>query len=343
MRRLSAKRRWYLNRQARRRSLSLARRRIRKQTSRRAAPLDIKWKAPAVFGVWEQKVRTPLLKCLSKLRRSFMDPGTDPIALDFSATTHMYAEGALLFYAELLRLIKATKARHPLTCRPSRIDKVCQVFEQIGLNRVLGITAASKPADDDVVHWRFAHGHRAEGEKYEDILAEYDGTIAEPLRELLYTGITEAMTNVMNHAYDLKREDGYALQTEREWWMFSQCKDGELSVTFCDLGAGIPRTLPLTHPKVWSRFLLLGRNLDSHAIEYSVRDSVSRTKRDYRGKGLGQIVRFVDAVTGGRVVVFSNRGVYFREGIRQRRMDFKDSILGTMIHWKFPLQQPETT
>lgn len=261
--------------------------------------------------------------------------------MDFSGTQKLHAEGMLLFVAELRRLIKATRNRHRLTCTISTNHKVCQVFEQIGLSNLLGIHTGATPADADVVNWRFAHGRNAEGEKYEDILAAYDGEIAAPMREKLYTGITEAMTNVTNHAYDLPRLDGWLVPHEREWWMFSQYKDGVLTVSFCDLGAGIPRTLPMKRPNVWKRYLLLGRNRDSAAIEYSVKDSITRTELDHRGKGLGQISQLIDGQAGAEVTIFSNAGLYWKNHLRNRKRDYRDSIMGTLINWKIPLDLKE--
>lgn len=231
--------------------------------------------------------------------------------------------------------------RHRLICTISPNHKVCQVFEQIGLSQLLGVNTGATPADDDVVNWRFAHGHNADGAKYEDILADYDGEIAEPMQQQLYTGITEAMTNVANHAYDLPRIDGWQIAHEREWWMFSQHKDGILSVSFCDLGAGIPRTLPAKRPNVWKRYLLMGKGRDSAAIEYSVKDSITRTRLDHRGKGLGQIAKLIDGQVGAEVVIFSNAGLYLKNHLRFRKKDYRDSIMGTLIHWKIPLTSKE--
>lgn len=297
-----------------------------------------RWIAPAVFGVFERNHRSALLRSLRKLRQLFMTPTAEPIHLDFGGTESLFADGMLLFYAELLRLIKATEGRHSISTTLSPVGKVCQVFDQIGLCSLLGVSTPSKPKDDDVVHWRFARGQQAEGKKYEDILADYDGSIAEPLQELLYTGLTEAMTNVMNHAYDEPRGDGLGITGGRDWWMFSQYREGYLSVVFCDLGAGIPATIQAKRPKVWERYLLLGHGKDSAAIAYSVRDSISRTKLDHRGKGLGQIFSIVDAVAQGRVAVFSNCGMFSRQGEKQRKREYKDSIFGTLIHWKLPVE-----
>lgn len=283
--------------------------------------------------------RSALLARLAELRTALYPGGS--LCLDFSQTEKMYAEGTLLFLAELRRLIKHTKGKLELTCVPPSNEKVSQVLQQIGVFSLIGAAEGITPVDDDVVNWRFAHGHKVEGERYEDILADYDGDIAPPMQEHLFTGITEAMTNVLNHAYDMPRSDRLNITNSREWWMFSQAKDGQLTVAFLDLGAGIPRTLPVKRPAVWKRFLRFGKNLDSRAIAYAVKDSISRTNQGHRGKGLGQIVRVVDMVPGGQVTILSNYGALSRTQGVTRRVDYRDSILGTLIFWKIPLPDKE--
>jgi hypothetical protein len=308
-----------------------------------ASPTESKdrvWVAPHTFDIVEPENRMVLLPKLSVLRRAIFSGGN--VCLDFSQTEKMHAEGVLLFLAELRRARKHSRAAFTFTCVPPANPKVSQVLEQIGVFEFLGVPAGATPADDDVVNWRFAHSNRVEGEKYEDVLAEYDGEIAPQLRESLFAGITEAMTNVVNHAYDIPREDGCQEVKSREWWMFSQAKDGALTVVICDLGAGIPRTLPLKRPTLWNKLIRFGRSSDSQAIDYAVQDSISRTKLDYRGKGLGQIVRAVAADPEGIMAIHSNRGaVVHRHGRAPHREEYAQSILGTLIYWKLPLRPQE--
>lgn len=268
----------------------------------------------------------------------------EQVCLDFSRTEKMVADGTLLFIAELRRLIRYVGGKTKIEYIPPKSDKIAQVLQQIGLCDLLGTKNVVEPKDADVIHWRYAQGSQVEGKKYDDILAKYDGEIAPALQEKLFTGITEAMTNVVNHAYDLKRDDGLDVNdSPKEWWMFSQEKDGFLSVSLCDLGAGIPRTLPIKHPKVWDRIKKFGRTSDADAIDYAVRDSTSRTKESYRGHGLGQIVRVCDSIDGAMVIIYSNQGAYSRLDRHKKLYRHTDSILGTLICWKVPLQEKEIT
>lgn len=254
------------------------------------------------------------------------------------------SDGGLLFLAELRRLIRYVEGKIIIDFEPPKNEKIYQVLQQIGLCDLLGVKSVIVPKDDDVINWRYAQGAQVEGKKYDDILADYDGEIAQPLQEKLFTGITEAMTNVINHAYGLERNDGLdANDNLKEWWMFSQEKDGYLSVSFCDLGAGIPRTLPIKHPSLWKRLLKFGKSSDANAIDYAVRDSKSRTKKTYRGHGLGQIMRVCESMEGAQVIIFSNKGALTRINRHKKLYSFPDSILGTLICWKVPLQEKKAS
>lgn len=299
------------------------------------------WKAPIVFSLYGV-YRPIFLKSLAQLRHKVGVLAED-VCLDFSETEKVFAEGMLLFYAEIKRLIRHTHGRVEISCSVPNNSKVAQVLKKLGLLDLLGVKAQITPVDHDVVSWRAASGHLVLGAKYDDILQHYDGEIAPYLQANLYTGITEAMTNVLNHAYDLGREDGLDVVEERKnWWMFSHERDNVLSVVFCDLGAGIPRTLPLKRKNVWNRLRRKGLKSDSEIIKFAVKDSVSRTRKSHRGKGLRQIVEVINGVVGAEAAVFSNKGtVVMRSGGKSQLQDHQDSIMGTLIFWRIPLHVKE--
>ena len=295
-----------------------------------------RWIAPAFVTVVREERRRHFLDAIARLRR-IVYVERKPIALDFSRTQRLYASGTLLLVAELRRLIRLTRGEVSITCEIPSNNKTAQVLKQVGIFDLLGTKCDVKVVDDDVVTWRYAHGHRVDGEQYENVLGAYDGQITEALTKQLYKGITEAMTNVVNHAYIAPRLDELPHQTEPEWWMFSRELDGRLSVVFCDLGAGIPATLPAKKPTLWEMIQRLGAANDGDAIGYAIQDSISRTGASHRGKGLGQIVRALDSIKGSNVEVMSNGGGYRRRNGKTTLFRYRDSIMGTLISWQIPL------
>lgn len=168
--------------------------------------------------------------------------------------------------------------------------------------------------------------------------------MAPELHSELYKGVAEAMTNARHHAYIDVRNDGFNIRhtTDTPWWMFSQVRDGRLTVAIADLGIGIPATLPLKQPTTWkSIFNKLGRlPRDGEAIEAAVSEGQSRLGKKHRGRGLGQIVRAVEVGDNGRIIILSNRGYYQRRDGQSVTGDHKTSIQGTLICWSTTLKKP---
>jgi hypothetical protein len=204
---------------------------------------------------------------------------------------------------------------------------------------LVGYRRKVETTHDDVIHWRSATGHEVIGEKFDEVLGYYDGQITEVLSKNLYLGFTEAMTNCHHHAYIGTRPDGLNIAAEqKDWWMFSQERDGWLSVVFCDLGIGIPGTLPIKKPTLWQRIELFGSKLDAHAIQEAIGESRTRTGLHHRGKGLKQLVDVVAHVDQGQIGIFSNKGRFTLKSQKESISQFTDSIYGTLIYWKVPLK-----
>ena len=162
---------------------------------------------------------------------------------------------------------------------------------------------------------------------------------AEGMAVIFNTLLGEAMTNTVHHAYLDIRQDGLFYQPAGgNWWMFSQARDGMLSVVFCDLGVGIPNTLPLKKKSLFNKIVALGLSgSDAACIEQAVEDTRSRTNMSGRGHGLGNIVNVVCQHSKGNVTILSNRGCYSLRDGKPARYDFKESIMGTLISWRIPL------
>lgn len=303
-------------------------------------------KAPEIFSLSDPNHRKLLFQFIERLRRSIVLKKR-PLCINFTETRKMFADGTLLFVAELHRSMRIARLRHPIKirCEPPRNKKAAQVLEQIGVLSLLKYRRRIVPTDKDVVNWRFANGHEVVGERYDDILGHYDGMLTSCIQTGFYHGLTEAMTNCCHHAYILEREDGLGEnEEESNWWMFSQEKDGELSVVFCDLGVGIPRTLPLKSPSTWEKIKkTIGVTSDGKIIHAAIEESKTRTGLHHRGKGMKQLLEVVQKSRNGHLVVYSNRGCYSLHNEKERCFDYSDSVLGTLITWKVTIEtNPET-
>ena len=340
MKYLSKKQKLYMVRITRKRTKRKLRNRRKIQNIRRRYCRYTHISAPKVFSLFDRDHRSAVLHFLEQLRR-FVRCGRC-VMIDFSPTEKMYVDGTLLLRAEIERLDKLKRPGALIRCKHPHNPKAAQVLRQVGVLEILKNESPIKPRDPDVIHWKVATGNDADGRKYEDVLGHYDGNIAHELQQEFFLGITEAMTNSRQHAYIDIREDGlnHSDQRDTPWWMFSQCRDGRLHVAFADLGIGIPRTLPVRMKGLWQKLISkIGREPDDHeAIEHAIEDKKSRTQKEYRGKGLPQIVGVIDGTDGGDLCIYSNRGCYTinRQGDR-KSYGYRDSIYGTLITWSVPI------
>jgi len=295
--------------------------------------------APKAFSIEHNETRTPLMAFLEELRHHFAKPSGRTLLIDFSRTHSFAATGTLLFYAELTRLIEYDTGRVRLRCTQPANDRASQVLEQIGVYSLCGHPSHGKPNLDDVVHWRVARGQDVNNTLCAPAIEAFEGQLAEPLVDGILGGLSEAMTNAVHHAYiDIRRDGLTYKQPRNDWWMFSQARDGHLSVVFCDLGVGIPATLPVKQPLIYRALELLGLHTsDAACIQEAIKGSRSRTGRAGRGHGLGNIIDVVEQLPEGVAVVFSNRGCYILRSGEKLAFNFKESILGTLISWRIPL------
>lgn len=348
MRKLSLKRQIWLDHYSRSVVPSKRRRRASRRLRSSSAGVEgAHLHVPAVVDIVDATHRAATLAFLGALRREFAASSEVPVVLDFANTTKLWAPGMLLVYAELSRL----RALWPLRkVRITRVRnrKVGQVLDQLKLLEACGYSRKFPSYADDVIHWNVAAGSQVDNELCNEGLRAFEGRLAASLYDGVLRGLGEAQTNTVHHAYIvLPRKDGLDVTNEvHRWWMFSQEKRGVLFVAFCDLGAGIPATLPLTWSEKFTSFVSrFAGSKEAEIIKWAVEESRTRTSLQGRGKGLGQIVSVLDQQPESQVMIMSNRGLYAyqRAGSGIYLKDFKDSILGTIIQWSTPVPHKEAS
>ena len=302
--------------------------------------------APKIFNLYDHRTRAELANFLLELRTGFKQlagQNAQALLIDFSRTTNFSAGGTLLFYAELTRLIDLFNRSVKIRCTTPQNNRASQVLEQIGVYNICSHRSHGAPTLDDVVHWRVARGHLVDNRICAPAIEAFEGQLAMPLVNGLLGGLAEAMTNAVQHAYDGVRQDGLGHTDIRDWWMFSQAKDGFLYVVFCDLGVGIPTTLPVKRAWLIRQMEKLGIAInDANCIAEAINEGRSKTGLPGRGHGLGNIIEVVENVPNAHAVIMSNRGRYDSGNDNPETSNYVDSILGTLIYWKVPLQEEKS-
>lgn len=250
--------------------------------------------------------------------------------------------------AEIDRIYRTLKHKHHITCTYPADDVVEKVFQQVGLFNLLGKAYRLTITENDrnVYHWKYATGICVNPQEADQMLKGVRDQVPKGYLRIV-TGVEEAMDNAVHHAYLESRGDrlsGMAAADERRWWVFAEVLDGWLHVNFCDLGLGIPATLPTKWNEqvkdILSLTSLSEGAKDVRMIRRSLELGRTRTDQEHRGKGLKNIVKAAQEL-GGRLNVYSNMGVigidYGSGAPRYVQAAFKRSILGTVIQWSIPI------
>jgi hypothetical protein len=159
-------------------------------------------------------------------------------------------------------------------------------------------------------------------------------------RHFLFEGLSEAITNVGQHAYPRD----YLDKSKKQWWLSASYRktERELVVMFYDQGTGIPNTLPTK----WASFELVKKLFsswtNSQKIEAAMEYGRSSTGRSERGKGLQNLLEFAKAHDEGKLSIYSHHGLYRvicskKDGIKTLLRDHEHSIGGTLIEWSVKL------
>ena len=332
----------YLNRRAKRRQRILT---VRKAQRRRAALKVVPRFRSRTHGVNAPKVfrlngteeeRTSLLQFLHRME--YLLAQGHKVRINYDRTVELFPDGTLLFVATLEKLLAQYPAR--ISCNYPKHPVVEQLFQHIGVLNKLGNSARAVVTAENVRHWHYVQGTVVDLSGLETLFTGFAAKLGEETGAGLFDSVSEAITNVVQHAYEGLPEG--AIKTEARWWMFAQQRDGKLDVVISDLGIGIPRSLREKEeladvlPGLIRR---LRKRQATGLIEMAVESSRSRTKLPYRGKGLPDMLKFSKACNVGFFLVHSANGTFMYNSNTKREIasDYDTAIPGTLINWQLEL------
>ncbi|MDV2468346.1 hypothetical protein QR674_05055 [Acinetobacter chinensis] len=336
------------------------------ENHRKASKIDkpkviIDLKFASHITILNPKLRKKLRKITKKFREYYFRKDVC-LRLNFKDTKQMFSDGTLYLLAELETL---TLINPDITFGiiPSDEKIVNQVLEQTGILKLLkqSIKFEDDEFDESVKYWNYSSGHNSEIDSADSMLDDFDEILSEDTSKNIFTSLTEALTNCHHHAYEERR-----IPTEtksiKKWWLFSQERDGVLTVCVCDLGIGIPRSLTRNTSNVkedWFTRLkgFIKENKgkydkDSAAIKAAIEIGNTRTNLPNRGKGLNQIINKINTMCDHRasIAIYSNKGSYIinrgfvtdlptTDIINGIAIPYTESIEGTVIVWQIPLDK----
>lgn len=272
------------------------------------------------------------------------------IYVDFRTLRDIGAAGAVLLAAEMDRWRRVAGVKLLVRDLPQWDPEICCLLNELGLFDVLKV---HNPPDlphldqDRLRFIQFRSGTKAEGDDALELrktIEEFTGPLRDSERTPLFRALTEAMNNVVQHAYP---DDGpYQTKPLRQrWWMAGAFlpKERKLMIVFYDQGVGIPITLPRVHTieKISGVLSSLGLGDDDAArIQASFKLGSSRTGLAHRGGGLLRDIRKLTELTEDGVLrILSGRGEYIYDHTGTageptvRLVRHRKPLGGTLIQW----------
>lgn len=322
--------------------------------------------APAKLDIYKDSNYESFAGFIKRLR--FLAQHNDKLLISFRDTHRITAGAGLRLVAEVDHLLKI----HPslsinCTIPPRQAKKkyknaemiVESALQQIGFFKAIGQYERALPKYANVVYWNQLSGDMADGSLAASLLSFLPPQIDKRAKSHLYRGAIEAIANCVEHAYPTDPvESGIP---DKRWWMLAGVKENSLTIIVCDLGVGIPNTLPLKHPEsllthITRTFNILGET-DADLIRKSTFIKRTRTLMTHRGKGGADIRSITEHYPEALLSIRSNRGSYvvvgadfkhkkrdkgraFIAGTNEREWasNHSTSIYGTLIEWTISLE-----
>ncbi len=248
--------------------------------------------------------------------------------------------GALVLVAEIFRWTKIPTARRLKAASPSQWNpEVRKLLNDMGFFELLGLGAFAQmnTNNEGIRYVKFRTGKKSDGEAPVELLTDdLEPLVGEmPDNHYLYAAVTEAMTNVRQHAYQHDR-------VVTNWWLSAShhAEKEEVRILVYDQGSGIPGTLP---KKLTQDVVSILRNDHAGLIEKAHDLARSASKEEHRGHGLKRDVRgYLERLNCcGYYRVISLRGEYtykkLASGTSAEKHNHDNPLKGTLIEWSLTL------
>lgn len=276
---------------------------------------------------------------LRNVHNSVFNDGNN-LLLNFSNCTEITPESCVIIAAEIDRCLR--KRPRSINGNYPNNDAAYATLKALGFFRLLNIRSERPisvvPVDPDLQIVGLVSGKGKKESITEGIL---DLFVSMPKfqegRQLfgfkVFRALTEAMGNVIEHAYPADYHDQY--DCVRSWWRAGFRQSNKITVVLYDQGKGIPHTLPSTWPDALKAVAQgkLAPN-DSTMIKYAMELNRSSASQQGRGKGLHDIKMLIDFIGAGQLHIFSYKGHYYYSPLDgENCKDESTTLPGTLIVW----------
>lgn len=291
---------------------------------------------PSALSFQDAKCRSILINVINKIR--YQQCTDDPLYLDFNNVRILYAP-ATIYFSHILEQFPQRK----ILSRASKKSNIVRgMLTKLGIHEHLGLQPCY--SNHDMTNWyTFSGTDLTFGSDYDEIEAILEEKLDEETFLIVNDAISEAVSNVLNHAYETHlRSLG--------WKVSLRVTDEAITLAITDLGKSIPITVP---DRLDDHFINRLSNVlntsnifgmdDAQLIDIASEFRRSNTEERHRGKGFGDMLEVCKTVKDSKLIVYSRKGIWASDGQDYKKMvNYKDAINGTIIFWKLPLNSPSS-
>ena len=288
---------------------------------------------PEAFSLRHKRLRNSVLKAINSLQ----DPPSEKRPYFDFTNVEVLHPMATIYFTQMLEkyadvICRGKRSKNPIVS--GTLSKL-KIYKRLKINEI-------KSKHDSVNRWYTFSGENADfGDEYDAIEAVLTEKFGEDsiTFDVINTAISEAVINVVNHAYD---ED----DTYKKWTLFLDIKPDRCTIVISDLGKTIPQSIPtkisdLTLKNVFNSDSWFGLN-DQEKIEAATNYQRTSTNLSYRGKGFQDMKQVCEEVDGATMMIYSRKG-YWAKGYSKfemnldKKANYTTPVNGTIISWLIPL------
>lgn len=279
--------------------------------------------------------------------------GNQNCILDFSQTEHITVAAMLVIFSEIQTLIKVEQNKTVIGWS-RKSSAVNSMLRRTGLKKLL-TTGDSIHNFSTMRNLPIVNG--VGSQHYDDIVdfiinRYFDKSVNPDTEYLISDAVSETINNVGRHAYPSSPQEN------KPWWLMCDVIGNQLYLAIYDRGVGIPKTvvekkwflasLKETYPDLHEEykemfgddkgiieFFTIKKYKDAELIYLSMLGDVSGTKQSKHGQGSKSFKALVNDTDGGKLWVYSNKGLYkFEdEGTKPQVFKLPKDIGGTLNQW----------
>lgn len=340
MKKISYRRREYLDRRARAISIGMRERRVlgpsRPGAPRRRLSDIVTVSAPDKFELSDEVNRLAVLAFFDRVVAE-LDAGKR-VRIGFGETARLHPCGTLVLMAN----IDAWMTTYPgkLLCDHPKDEVVEELFQHVGLLAKFGHNPRREVSSERVAHWHFYSGTTVDPSAFLSLTEAIIDEIDHPNAPLFADCLNEAICNTVGHAYRHAPSALMPMELQK-WWIFSQYKDDHFFVAIYDIGDGIPRTI--RRKPEWIEYLRPRHYKDGSILRSVISSTRTSTYQPERGKGLPEMLEFSQSLNAGGLSILSAKGGFRYDAKTQsmRHRNFRQPLPGTLVQWTIPFRKEQ--